>query len=148
MILRSKDKRDVLIGALVLLLGIGFLIYYLVIRSNEGFESALGAEPQLTPDPSECVVALFYADWCPHCVNFKPIFDKAKEMMEKKTCNANKLKGKNLRFVKVDCEAYPALAKQYNVNGYPTVKLITKDTVMDYEGGRDLNSMNQYFFPN
>lgn len=140
-----KKNRDMLIGALVLLLGVAFLIYYLVVRSNEGFESG---EPQLTPDPSECVVALFYADWCPHCQHFKPVFYKAKEMMEKKTCSADKLKGKTLRFVSVDCEAYPALAKQYNVNGYPTVKLITKDNVYDYEGGRDLNSMNQYFFPN
>lgn len=148
MISKLKQSRNVLIGALVLLLGIGFLIYYLVIRSNEGFESGLDAEPQLTPDPSECVVALFYADWCPHCTTFKPIFEKAKEMMEQKTCNANKLKGKNLRFVKVNADNYPALTKQYNVNGYPTVKLITKEKVMDYEGGRDLNSMNQYFFPN
>lgn len=145
------NRRNVTITALVIIVAVCFVAYYLIVlRNSEGFfvADANKAEPKLTPDPSECVVALFYADWCPHCKSFKPIFQKAKEMMEQQSCTAPELKGKKLRFVPVDCEAYPALAKQYSVNGYPTVKLITSDRVFEYDRGRDLDSMNNYFFPN
>ena len=133
---------------IVVLLIIGMIIGLVIWNKERFVAGADNSEPKLTPNPSECVVALFYADWCPHCVHFKPIFQKAKEMMEQQSCTAPELKGKTLRFERVDCEAYPALAKQYSINGYPTVKLITTDRVFEYDRGRDLDSMNNYFFPN
>ena len=143
-----NNKKAIAITALVLLLVVCGLLFYFIVIKNEGFSGSSSSTPNLTPDPSECVVALFYADWCPHCVTFKPIFQKAKEMMEKKSCTAPSQKGKKLRFEKVDSEAYPALAKQYSVNGFPTIKLITTSGVTEYSSGRDLDSMNNYFFPN
>jgi thiol-disulfide isomerase/thioredoxin len=143
------SKRGPAIAALVVLLISVVLGYYYVVKSNsEGFFGDNGSEPSLKPSADECVVALFYADWCPHCVNFKPIFQKAKDTMTNKPCTASNLKGKKLRFEMVDCEACPALAKQYSVNGYPTVKLITGEGITEYSKGRDLDSMNNYFFPN
>jgi thiol-disulfide isomerase/thioredoxin len=141
----KQKKRITLILKLLVVVAIVLLALWLVKKFNtEGFESA----PNLKPNNNECVVALFYADWCPHCVQFKPIFQQAKETMENKPCTASQLKGKSLRFEKVDCVAYPDLAKEYNVNGYPTVKLITSSGVEEYNAGRTLDSMNNYFFPN
>jgi len=142
------NKKKVAILAIVLLLIIFVLVYFLVIKHKAGFTSGSNDSPNLTPGANECIVALFYADWCPHCVTFKPIFQQAKAKMENKPCKSSTLQGKTLRFEKVDSEAYPALAKQYAVNGFPTVKLITSSGATDYNSGRDLDSMNNFFFPN
>jgi thiol-disulfide isomerase/thioredoxin len=144
-----KSARSRALIALVIIGFLGFLAYYFMYMNNqEGFDSVVKTTPMLNPNPSECVVALFYADWCPHCVDFKPIFEKAKEMMDKKTCKAPKQKGKTLRFELVDCVANPDLAEKYKVKGFPTVKLITDSDIEEYSAGRDLDSMNNYFFPN
>ena len=143
-----NSKRGPAIAALVVVLIAIVLGYYYVVKSNSDGFFGDSVSPNLTPASDECIVALFYADWCPHCVNFKPIFQKAKDTMTNKPCTAANLKGKKLRFEMVDCEAYPALAKQYSVSGYPTVKLITGESTNEYSKGRDLDSMNNYFFPN
>ena len=122
---------------------IGF--YYIVINIKDGFESGSNNVPHLKPSNDECVVALFYTNWCPHCTSFKPIFDQLKSM-DNKICSKNdKLKGKKLRFEKVNCEEHESLGKEYKINGYPTVKIITKEGVTDYTGSRDLDSMQKYF---
>lgn len=144
-----QEKKIKLIGSSVAIVLVVLLVVLLVLWlvksfKTEGFESA----PNLKPNDNECVVTLFYADWCPHCVQFKPIFQKAKDTMTNKSCTSPQLKGKSLRFEKVDCVAHPDLAKEYNINGYPTVKLITSSNIDEYSAGRDLDSMNNYFFPN
>lgn len=144
-----NSKRGPAIAAFfVLLIAVVLGYYYIVKKNSEGFFSDNSDKPSLNPNANECIVALFYADWCPHCVNFKPIFKQAKDTMSGKQCTASNLKGKTLRFEMVDCEAYPDLAKQKNVSGYPTVKIITTEGTTEYSKGRDLDSMNNYFFPN
>jgi thiol-disulfide isomerase/thioredoxin len=144
------NKVKVAVLAIVILACLCIIAYYFIVMQNNksGFTSGSNDSPNLKPSANECVVALFYADWCPHCVTFKPIFQQAKAKMENKPCKSSTLQGKTLRFEKVDSEAYPALSKEYGVNGFPTVKLITTSGTTDYSSGRDLDSMNNFFFPN
>ena len=61
----------------------------------------------------------FYADWCPHCTNFKPEVLKFKQQNE-----ANKqLEVKMLE----ESACPPELMKKHNVRGFPTVVLVTVD---------------------
>ena len=141
-------------GITLVLLLIGVIAaYYFISKANqEGFSdesedsgALIGAPPNLTPKADECIVALFYADWCPHCVEFKPKFNEAKASF-----NGQKGKtGKKLKFVLVDCEEYKELAKEFDVSGYPTVNIIDgKGTAKEYNGERTFEGLKKYLMSN
>ena len=137
MSLPSMTKHNWSMLAFVTLVILVFTIYYLTYKSNrEPFEDA---EPNLKASNQETVVALFYADWCPHCVSFKPDYKKAMS-----TLNGKKYKGNNLRFEMVDCDKHKSLSKKHDVSGFPTVKILNSDgSSEEYKGEEEsLSSSN------
>jgi thioredoxin 1 len=144
----TKIKTNWASILLILVLIAVLIAYYFVSTSNrENFSeqsedsgALVGQPPNLKPASGECIVALFYADWCPHCVKFKPHFEKAMSQMDGKMKN-----GKRMKLVKVDCEKFKKLAKEFNVSGYPTVKLINDDgTSVEYDGERTFEGLKKY----
>jgi thiol-disulfide isomerase/thioredoxin len=122
-----------------------FVAYYFAYKSNrESFKnnnSNSTSPPNLNVSSGEKVVALFYADWCPHCVDFKPHYKKAMSEL-----NGKKNKGKTLRFVMVDCDKYSSLSKKHGVSGFPTVKILNSDGSSDeYKGERSYDGLTSYF---
>jgi protein disulfide-isomerase-like protein len=89
---------------------------------------------RLVLDSSETWLVEFYAPWCGHCRSLAPNWEKA----------ARRLNGL-VRVGAVDCEQNRALAQEYNIQAFPTIKLFTgrKRTTerrqpLDYHGGRSL----------
>jgi len=122
-----------------------FVAYYFAYKSNRETETKSEAfendKPNLKVLSGEKVVALFYADWCPHCVDFKPHYKKAMSELSGK-----KNKGKTLRFVMVDCDKYKSLASENDVSGFPTVKIFNDDKTSDeYSGDRSYEGLTSYF---
>jgi len=76
---------------------------------------------------------LFKAEWCPHCVNFKETWNFLQKDM----------KGK-VNFITYDADKDKNIIKSYNVEGFPTLMLKTKDKVIEYVGERDINGINQF----
>ena len=140
--LRQKltGNNLLIIGGIILVLVAIIVIPTVVVtKTKEGFEMV---EPNLTPADDEIVVGLFWADWCPHCVSFKPTFEKVADDLGGST---TKKSNKKLRFEKVDCVALAPLAKKYGVQGYPTIKIIRGDNDMDeYEGSREEHEFSKY----
>lgn len=136
------------ITLVLLLIGVISAYYFISNANREGFseesyksDALIGTPPNLIPEDKECIVALFYADWCPHCVEFKPKFKKAMEKMNGQMSN----KGKTLKFVLVDCDKYKDLAKEFDVSGYPTVKIIDgKGVAKEYNGERTFEDLQKY----
>lgn len=60
-------------------------------------------------------VAFFYADWCPHCMQFAPIFEKLSKKYKK-----------HFNFVMVNAEASENanLVQDYQIKAYPTVFIV------------------------
>jgi thiol-disulfide isomerase/thioredoxin len=143
-LLGSMNKQNWSILAFFALIVLLFAIYYLSYKSNyeqSNFESFEGGEPNLIVASQETVIALFYADWCPHCVSFKPDYKKAMTKL-----NGKKYKGKDMRFEMVDCDKHKSLSKKYDVNGFPTVKILNSDgSSADYEGARTYEGLTGYF---
>jgi protein disulfide-isomerase A6 len=75
----------------------------------------------------------FFAPWCGHCQNLKPIYEKA----------AQSLKGL-AKVAAIDCdeEKNKRLCEEYNVKGFPTLKVFKpgkgkgKPIIEDYQGAR------------
>ncbi|PHH82846.1 hypothetical protein CDD82_4579 [Ophiocordyceps australis] len=81
----------------------------------------------------------FYAPWCGHCQNLKPIYEKL----------AEKLQGR-AKVAAVDCDddGNKQFCGHHGVKGFPTLKIVrpgkgpaSKPTVQDYQGQRTVKSM-------
>jgi thiol-disulfide isomerase/thioredoxin len=79
-------------------------------------------------------LALFKAEWCGHCNNFKSTWN------ELKNNDANK----NINFVTYDSEKNKNEIKNYNIQGFPTLVLLTGEKAIEYVGPRDKNSITEF----
>lgn len=57
---------------------------------------------------------------------------------------ATKLKEKNIKLGKVDCTANADLCQEYEVRGYPTMKVFRKGNTSEYKGARKEEGIVNY----
>ena len=89
-------------------------------------------------------IMFFYADWCPHCATAKPIWNNFKENNDKKIIG-----GRMVNCVSVDCtdENNPEsnrLIAQYEIQGYPTVKMHKGEDVIDFDAKITKYSLDEF----
>ncbi|KAJ2804247.1 hypothetical protein H4S07_004273, partial [Coemansia furcata] len=75
----------------------------------------------------------FYAPWCTHCQHLAPIWIQLGEAS----------KGK-VNIGKINCDEASTLCAKYNVQGYPTLKLLWEGETTDFKGTRDLSSLSTF----
>ena len=131
--------RILIIVLIVLVIVVG---YYLISKSNlsENFSG-----DRLVPSGKEASFVMFYADWCPHCQNAKPIVAELDEELKE---NNSKVNNKKVKIIKVNCEEEEGLAKKYDISGYPTFKLLTGKDVIEYDGGVDKEQFMNFLSQN
>lgn len=124
----------------LLLIGIGIYYYYKYII------------PKLKPSYNAHVegmsnnnaeIILFYADWCPHCKTAKPEWEQVKQETEGQQIN-----GRTIIFTEVNCTKetpeVSEMVEKYKVEGYPTIKLIKDDQVIDFDAKPTTNTLTQF----
>ena len=86
---------------------------------------------------------LFYVDWCPHCKTAKPIWNELKSEYENKTIN-----GYKIIFTEINCTTETAEVEQmvnkYNIEGYPTIKLLKDGQVIEYDAKPSKTTLEQF----
>lgn len=105
-------------------------------HKKEGFSNHVA---ELNPTDNKLKCVLFKAEWCGHCQNFKPTWEKLKNEM-----NGTMINGVPIELVTVDCDEKENLAKAYNVTGFPTIKCLTKDSTIEYNDARDETSVKAF----
>jgi thiol-disulfide isomerase/thioredoxin len=93
-----------------------------------------------TMTDSETVLRMFYVDWCPHCQDAKPEFEKLTKLTE--------INGKPIKIEMVNGEENAELAKQFNVTGYPTIILSHAGKNNVYEGERTESALVDFLQKN
>lgn len=137
----SYDRSDITFVTMVTTLLKPLLLTTLVLSVAFAAEEAASDVIKLTKDNFDDVIAKeklvlvkFFAPWCGHCQAMAEDFKSA----------ATELKGQAV-LGDVDATVEEELAKKYNVDGFPTLKVFADGKELtDYNGGRDKASMIKF----
>jgi thiol-disulfide isomerase/thioredoxin len=86
---------------------------------------------------------LFYVDWCPHCKTAKPEWESLKTDYEGKSIN-----GYTVIFTEYNCTTESTqvqeLISKFKIEGYPTIKLIKDNQVIEYDAKPTKATMQEF----
>jgi len=135
-----SDKR-IVIGIILAVIFICAAIYsyrtYAVPKINPSFKENKEFIQGGDGPADGADLFFFYTTWCPHCKTAMPVWSKLKE-------STPAYNGVRLNYVEVDCDKDKALAEKYDVSGYPTIKLLYKGKVIEYDAKPDLDTLNRF----
>lgn len=115
------------------ILGIFYYMYYVSPYMYPKYKhNSEGDGESISPNGKTAELLFFSANWCPHCKAAQPVWEDLKAEYENKTIN-----GYKIIFTAIDCSEETAevekMMNQYNVEGYPTIKLLKDGQVITYD---------------
>lgn len=81
----------------------------------------------------------FGVPWCPHSKKAASIWEDIKIKYQDK-----KINDKKINFIQVDCDQDPELADKFKIEGYPTIKLIKDNQVIEYDAKPEKDTLMQF----
>lgn len=146
----SLSWRTIGIIVLVIILAvIGYIVYknYIQPVMNPSYkanrEQAPVGSAAGNSKGKEAEIMLFYTDWCPHCKTAKPEWEQVKAEYDGK-----QIHGYTIIFTEVNCtNDSPDVEKMmntYKVEGYPTIKLVKDNQIIDYDAKPSKATLTQF----
>ena len=80
---------------------------------------------------NDSIFLIFSQVWCPPCKALAPVLDQVDKMIT----------NNSLKMCKIDCEDHPDLAHRFNIRSVPTMILVHRGKVTNYNGPRDNHSI-------
>ena len=116
--------------------------YFVLKRYNffENFDVANDSDKQ----GSECVIYFFHADWCPHCKKALPEWESFKQTNDGKMINGYKINCVDVNCTNEDDANTTQYINKFNVEGYPTIKMLKDSKVIDFESRITTSSLNSF----
>ena len=112
---------------LILILSL-FIVSILIYRFWEPFVNSPKRE---TPEGT-ATLYFFYTDWCGHSKKAMPEW----EALEAKLKESSLFGSTRVKAVRVNGESDRVTTALYDVHGFPTIKLETSSSLLDYDGKR------------
>ena len=128
-----------LLLSLILLLSLNFIKCKdedFSFEKNDNLLILTDKNAQLSILNNECIFIFFYAPWCGHCQKFKPIFEETVKNAKEMNLSCN--------FAVVNSIKNEEISKQFEVEGFPTLILITKGEKFIYENERNSGGIIKY----
>lgn len=134
------------IAIIILALVLSLFAYYTYKQYADSKTSFYANRENIPKDQHSnktATLMLFYVDWCPHCKTAKPEWESLKDEYDGKSIN-----GYNLNFIEYNCtnesSEITQLMDKYNIEGYPTIKLIKDNQVIEYDAKPTKSTMEQF----
>jgi len=134
------NKTNVLIVITVLILLVaGYYAYYTYVVPKLDPSFVENKEFVQEKPSSQVELFFFFTEWCPHCKTAKPIWQQLTDEYSDKTINNT-----TIIFREIDCDKDEATASQFNVESYPTIKLVKGNDIIEYEAKPDYNTLVEF----
>jgi thiol-disulfide isomerase/thioredoxin len=137
-----KDNWLVIIASLAMI-GLGYYVYSKYISNNTTYNANREHDAINSDSNKVATMMLFYVDWCPHCKTAKPEWENLKSEYEGKQIN-----GYTIAFTEYNCTTESPetdeLMNRYKIEGYPTIKLIKDNEVVEYDAKPTKSTMEQF----
>lgn len=135
------------VGAIILVSLLLVLFAYYTYKQYANEKTAFHANRENIPKDQNsnktATLMLFYVDWCPHCKTAKPEWESLKSEYDSKSIN-----GYTINFMEYNCTNESAeisqLMDKYNIEGYPTIKLVKDNQVIEYDAKPTKSTMEQF----
>lgn len=138
-----SDRSYILLMMLLVILFITILlvIYNNYIKDIISKKHVLNSEyVNNVNKQDEILILYFYTEWCPYCKQSMPEINKFEEYIKGETGSANY----NITLTKIDCDKQSTIADKYKVEAYPSIKLIYKNNVYDYDAKPNKANLIQF----
>lgn len=87
----------------------------------------------------------FYADWCVHCRNFAPIWNKAEKETNLMTFEDAEGKELIVKMIRINCVEFAAECNKLHIPYFPNIRLYKSDTHFEiYDGSRTGDALVKY----
>lgn len=91
----------------------------------------------------EAVIYFFHVDWCPHCKKALPEWNNFKSQNDGVEINGYKLKCIETNCTK-ETSDITRIINQYNIDSYPTIKLIRDEKTIDFDSKITASSLDKF----
>ena len=82
----------------------------------------------------EKTLLLYHMPWCGYCKDFIPVWNMLKPYKQYY----------NVDMQSINCERYPEICKRDNITSYPTIRLVSGNKIIEYDGNRTLEDLLQF----
>ena len=130
------NKRELIIVFLLLLIAI---MLYNKLKSGRKVQN-IQKIVNVSNDDTTPKIINFNASWCYWSQKLQPVWDSLTDSM----------KNKDIEVLDIKCEegGNKELCDRYQVEGFPTIKLLVGNNVIDYDGERTLDGFTKFIDTN
>ena len=130
----------ILVFGLLAIVGIAYFIYN---QFKPKTVYSVDNEESMVDSAKKANLMLFYTEWCPHCRTAKPEWESLKSEYDGKMIN-----GYTLVMSEYDGDSklpeVQDLLDKYDVQGWPTIKLVKDNQVIDYDAKPTKSTLVQF----
>ena len=123
----NKQTFIIILVSLIFII-IALYTYRRFVSERINRDYVANSEFNNTGDKKSADMYFFYTTWCPHCKTAKPIWTDFKNEMADKKVN-----GVKINFFEVDCDKDTATSDKFNVKGFPTIKIMYGNQIIEYD---------------
>ena len=94
--------------------------------------------------PNTAEFMLFHADWCPLSKKAMPVWREFKETYDNKTVNNYRMVFTDINCSNSDDSALQAKLDSYKVEGFPTIKMLKGNEIIDFDANPTMDTLEQF----
>jgi thiol-disulfide isomerase/thioredoxin len=142
-----RDKKLILlIVILIIIFTIVFFFVYnnyiknFISKNHSLNKEFVSKEDKAKNASNDVLIMFFYTEWCPYCKQALPEIKKFEDYIISENTKNDYI----ITLTKIDCDKNSTIADKYKVESYPTIKLIYKGEVYNYDAKPNRNNLIKF----